>query len=106
MAQKFWVRTLAALVPGLLASLVPAQDMPDIGFKSVGRGQPLAYNVNDKPMVGPNWIRPAGQVGAGGPAPTEMNGFRPGALPKSYQPLPKDLFTSNDFYADKALWTN
>ena len=106
MARKFWGRTLAAFVGSLLASAGQSQDMPEIGFKSVGRGQPLAFSVNDKPMVGPNWIRPAGQVGAGGPPPTEINGFRPGALPKNYQPLPRDLFNSDDFYADKALWTN
>ena len=106
MAQKFWSQTLAALVASLLASSCWAQDLPDIGFTSVGRGRPLTFSVTDQPMVGPNWIRPAGQGGAGAPPPTGMNGFRPGTLPKNYQPLTKDLFTSEDFYADKALWTD
>jgi len=106
MAQKFWGRTLAALLTGLLASSGWAQEVADIGFTSVGRGRPLAFSVTDKPLVGPNWIRPAGQLGPGGPPPTEMNGFRSGALPKNYQPLARDLYTSDDFYADKALWTN
>jgi hypothetical protein len=95
-----------AFVTGLLASHGWAQEMPDIGFRSVGRGQPLTFSVNDKPMVGPNWVRRPGPPGQGAPPPTEINGFRPGALPKNYSPLPKDLFTSEDFYADKALWTD
>ena len=32
-----------------------AQDMPDIGFHSVGRGRPLAASVHDLPPVGPGW---------------------------------------------------
>ena len=55
-----------ALVTVLLASPGRAQEMPDIGFKSIGRGQSLTFSVNDeamirlkwiKAMVGPNWIR-------------------------------------------------
>jgi hypothetical protein len=106
MAQNIWGRLLAALVTPLLMSPGWAQEMPDIGFKSVGRGQPLAFDVADKPMVGPNWIRPPAQPGAPASRPTGLNGFRPGALPKSYVPLAKDLFTSDDFYADQALWAD
>ncbi len=95
-----------ALVTVLLASPGRAQEMPDIGFKSIGRGQPLTFSVNDKAMVGPNWIRQTGPQGQGAPPPTEINGFRPGKLPDNYSPLPSDIFTSDDFYADKELWTD
>jgi hypothetical protein len=82
-----------------------AQQMPDIGFKSVGRGRPLAADVNKLEQVGPTWIRPPGppqrDVGE-----LPFYGFRPNALPKNYKPLPRDLFTSPDFYADKALWSD
>ena len=43
---------LAAL---LTTTAAAAQDMPDIGFQSVGRGRPLAVSVNDQPAVGPAW---------------------------------------------------
>ena len=54
----------------MLAALVcvaPAggQDMPDIGFKSVGRGRPLTTDVNQLEVVGPNWIRTPGQPRTG-----------------------------------------
>ncbi len=105
--KKRWFTSLAACSI-LTASAVNAQDMPDIGFKSVGRGQPLPVKVLDGKDVGPEWIRD--------PNPNvpriedvsklQLDGFRPGALPKNYKPLPRDVFTSPDFYADKALWSD
>ena len=86
----------------LLFAPACAQDMPDIGFESVGRGRPLAASVHDQREVGPGWV--------GGPfAPREqqrLDGFRPGELPDSIEPLPTDIFTSTDFYADKELWSD
>jgi len=95
-----------ALGAVLVAAPVLAQEMPDIGFKSVGRGRPLAASVSDfKTEVGPNWVRQFGQ--RYDPAhPFPLNGFKPDALPKNYKPLPRDVFTSPDFYADKALWSD
>jgi hypothetical protein len=98
--NKFWL--LAALLSATVAS---AQDMPDIGFKSVGRGRPLAASVNNRPQVGPAWVG----NGFAPPVPgqkQELDGFRPNALPKDIKPLPVDIFTSKDFYKDKALWTD
>ncbi len=89
----------------LTASAVLAQDMPDIGFKSVGRGQPLAAKVLDGKEVGPRWIRDPGPL-VQDASKLQMDGFRPDALPKGYKPLPRDLFNSPDFYADKALWND
>jgi hypothetical protein len=89
----------------LMASAVMAQDMPDIGFKSVGRGWPLPAKVLDQKEVGPAWIREPGPL-IQDASKLKLDGFRPGALPKNYKPLPRDLFTSPDFYADKALWSD
>ncbi len=93
---------LCALAAVLCAAPACAQDMPDIGFKSVGRGRPLAASVHDQKEVGPGWI--------GGPfGPTAgqtLDGFRPNELPREIKPLPVDIFTSTDFYADKELWTD
>jgi len=95
-----------ALGAVLLAAPAMAQVMPDIGFKSVGRGRPLAASVYDmKEEVGPNWIRQFGQR-YDPDHPFPLNGYRVDALPKSYKPLPRDVFTSPDFYADKALWSD
>src|SRR5262245_1417859 len=92
-----------ALAAGLIAAPVLAQKMPDIGFKSVGRGAPLAASVLDyQQEVGPNWIRgPGRQAGPDPKEPFPLNGYRPNAVPKDYKPLPRDLFNSPDFYADK-----
>ena len=39
-----WINSLA-LAAVLAAAPAMAQEMPDIGFKSVGRGRPLAASV-------------------------------------------------------------
>ncbi len=98
------IKTLA-LAAVLVAAPAIAQEIPDIGFKSVGRGRPLAASVYDQPEVGPNWVRTFGQ--RYDPAhPFPLNGYPHDALPKDYKPLPRDIFTSDDFYKDKALWTD
>jgi hypothetical protein len=96
--RKSWA--LAAL---LSAAPAWAQDMPDIGFESVGRGRPLA-SVQDQPVVGPMWNRQPGQPRTS--EPLELNGFTPDNLPESVEPLPRDIFTSDDFYVDKELWSD
>jgi len=40
----------------LIAAPAFSQDMPDIGFRSVGRGRPLAASVHDQKEVGPGWV--------------------------------------------------
>jgi hypothetical protein len=92
-----WV--VAALLVALPAM---AQQMPDIGFKSVGRGHPVA-NVHDHRTVGPAW-----EGGAFG-APREnlkLDGYPANSPPPNVTPLKVDLFTSKDFYADKELWSD
>src|SRR5690606_32245347 len=75
---------------------------PDIGFESVGRGAPLAASVAGRPDVGPNWIRQFGGPRTG--RNLELNGSQ--TPPEGYEALPRDLFTSDDFYADKDLWSD
>ena len=82
-----------------------AQDMPDIGFQSVGRGRPLAVSVNTQPPVGPAWKGNAFAPPQPG-VKQELDGYPASAPPKDVTPLPIDIFTSKDFYKDQALWTD
>ena len=91
-----------ALAVSLVAMPALAQEMPDIGFESVGRGRPLAASVIGMPEVGPNWIRRPGQTRNSTDLP--LNGSR--TPPEGIEPLPRDIFTSDDFYVDKELWSD
>jgi hypothetical protein len=86
-----------------IAAAATAQDMPDVGFKSVGRGWPLAASVHNRPIVGPAWV--GGAFARRGPSPDQkLDGSR--TAPEGIKPLAVDIFTSKDFYKDKALWTD
>ncbi len=54
-------RAIAAVAALLSAVPALAQDMPDIGFQSVGRGRPLAASVHDQRVVGPEQYDESGQ---------------------------------------------
>ena len=115
-----------ALVGGALAvSVACAQSGDDRATVSAGRGAPLAaplpsppavtepaqliafFNqaLRDAPIVGPLVIPPLGPPGTAG-QPTVVGTVANGAPPDGVEALPVDLYTSEDFYADRALWSD
>jgi hypothetical protein len=142
--------TYAAVAAALAAgTFAIAQNVADPGFRSVGRGWPLAtvldlpaqnfgapqtapqeqtdesatqaFLQRDKWTVGPQGQRRPGAaaaapVQAGVPPIAGAQGGRANVLliasarngdaPPGIKPLPVDLFTTKDFYQDRALWSD
>jgi hypothetical protein len=109
MESLVW-RTCATATLFLVAASALAQHVADPGFKSVGRGAALAADVRKHQAVGPSLVRTSAPLAgvpefSGGPAPF-MGSARDGAVPAGIKPLPVDVFTSRDFYKDRALWSD
>ena len=115
-----WGMPLALLV---LAGAATAQQVANPGFKSVGRGAPLAVALPSVelprgpaameafakyPWVGPMRIGPPRNAppAAGAPPALDIGAAWNGAVPAGVKALPVDIFTSKDFYKDRALWTD
>jgi hypothetical protein len=89
-------RAIALAALCVVATSVAAQQVPDIGFVSVGRAAPLAQDINKSQPVGSAVTRDGQFIGS---AP-------PGETPPGITPLERDLFTSDDFYKDRASWSD
>jgi len=97
-------KIVVALSVLLMINAASAQKTADIGFTSVGRGAPLAADINEYPFTGAT-MRVMGAVGSFEQRPRRFTGAaEPGETPEGITPLERDLFTSDDFYADRELW--
>ena len=118
---------LAALAAAAPASTAGAQQTADIDFTSVGRGAPLPVAIPSESftdmadteryppdeieglperhwMVGPYIVNREGEARES--VEVRAGSAWNGAAPEGIEPLEVDIFTSEDFYADRELWSD
>ena len=107
MTNKSWsVATVAAALA--IAAPLAGQESPQIDFKSVGRGAPVTVDARALPVIGATYQGGPGGGPQANPATprTFVGSAPPGETPKGIEPLPRDMFTSDDFYKDRDLWSD
>jgi hypothetical protein len=105
MNSQVWKASVCAAAT-LIGAGAGAQQVADVGFKSAGRGAPLAADLREYELVGA--AIPV-TFGPDGPIVDEkafVGSARNGDAPRGVKALEVDLFTSKDFYKDKALWSD
>jgi hypothetical protein len=91
----------------LVGSAAFAQQLVELDFVSVGRGAPLEDDANDFPLTGAAIpFRPNGSGAVEFDVENTIAAALNGDVPRRTRALPRDLFTSDDFYKDRELWTD
>ena len=115
MAKQLSGTTCMFVVCMLSGPLVTACNNAPPDFRSVGRGAPLLADLNEQHQTGATNRAVLGAPGQQMKLPDDprrdpKTGFvgsaRGGAAPPGITPLDVDLFTSKDFYKDRALWSD